>query len=73
MGSIKNKKIKVEIDRFSDGRLKLIVYFTPSSNFWVLENGTYSYVPTKEEIQLIKESLDAIDTYNLEKKGTEDD
>jgi len=58
------KSIKVEVDTFEDGRLKQVVRFTKSSNFWEHDDGTYTWVSTKEDIELLKKSLEAIDAYN---------
>lgn len=59
--------VKVEVSRFSDGRLKLLVCFTKDKNVWIHEDESFSYVPTKSEIDLIKDALDAIDNYNIDK------
>lgn len=42
----------------------MIVRFIQGSNFWIHEDGSCSYVPRKSEIELIKNSLDAIDAFN---------
>jgi hypothetical protein len=61
------KSIKIEVDTFGDGRLKHVVRFTKSSNFWEHDDGTYTWVPTKEEVEHLRESLEAIDAYNTAK------
>ena len=58
--------LKIEIRRLSDRRLLVVVHFVEDSNFWIHSNGTVSYVPKKSEIELMKESLDAIDSHNIE-------
>ena len=57
------------VRKFSDNRLMLLVFFTEGSNFWIHPDRTCSYVPKKDEIELIRESLDALDTYNALKKN----
>ena len=57
--------MKVEVERFSDGDLKLLVRFEPNSNFWK-ENLTW--VPTLEEIDRILKALLGIDVVNRWKK-----
>ena len=57
--------MKVEVERFYDGDLKLLVRFEPSGNFWK-ENLTW--VPTLEEIDRILKALLGIDVINRWKK-----
>ena len=57
--------MKVEVERFYDGDLKLLVRFEPSGNFWK-ENLTW--VPTLEEIDRILNALLGIDVINRWKK-----
>jgi len=45
----------------------MVVHFVEDSNFWINSNGSVSYVPRKTEVELIKESLQAVDNYNIEK------
>jgi hypothetical protein len=58
---------KVEVRMSSDGRLLMVVHFVEDSNFWINSNGSISYVPRKTEVELIKETLQAVDNYNIEK------
>lgn len=58
--------LKVEVRKSSDGRLLMVVHFVEDSNFWINSNGSVSYVPRKSEIELMKESLEAIDNHNIE-------
>ena len=58
---------KVEVRMSSDGRLLMVVHFVEDSNFWINSNGSVSYVPRKIEVELIRESLQAVDNYNVEK------
>lgn len=60
---------KVELRRFADGRLMLVVFFTESSNLWKHDNNTFSWVPSKQELELINGGLEAIDSYNIFKKN----
>jgi len=60
--------LKVEIRRFADGRLMMVLIFKEGSNFWIHGDGTCSYVPKKSELELIKESLEAVDSYNSQKE-----
>ena len=62
---------KVELDKFIDGDLKLVVNFAKGSNFWMRNDGTCSWVPKKSEVELIKEGLYAVDTYNVRKRKSE--
>lgn len=58
---------KFEIKLTPDGRrLLLVVWLSEGSNFWVHENGTYSYVPTEKEIETLRMTYEAIDAYNKE-------
>ena len=57
--------MKVEVERFYDGDLKLLVRFEPSGNFWK-ENLTW--VPTIKEIELILQILLGVDVINRWKK-----
>lgn len=55
-------KMKVEIHRFRDGRLQLLIRFEKDSNFRTRD---LTWVPRKEEVKLINESLQALDEYNI--------
>ena len=52
----------VIVKRFIDGRLKLLIRFEEDTNF---RTKTLTWVPRKDEIKLIDESLKAIDGYNV--------
>ena len=54
--------MKVEVERFIDGRLKVLVRFEEDTNF---RTKTLTWVPRKDEIKKIDESLKAIDGYNV--------
>jgi hypothetical protein len=62
--------MKVEVERFHDGDLKLLIRFEPSGNFWK-ENLTW--VPTLEEIDRIFNALLGIDVINRWKKYRRND
>ena len=61
--------VEVVVRKFRDNRLMLVVVFREGSNFWIYHNGSCSYVPRKSEIELIKESLEAVDTHNKLKQS----
>ena len=54
--------MKVEVRRFEDGRMMVTVVFEQTSNFWV--DSEISWVPTIEEVNLISDTLVAIDKAN---------
>jgi len=54
--------MQVLVKRFIDGRLKLLIRFEEDTNF---RAKTLTWVPRKNEIKLIDESLKAIDGYNV--------
>lgn len=54
--------MQVLVKRFIDGRLKLLIRFEEDTNF---RPKTLTWVPRKDEIKLIDESLKAIDGYNV--------
>jgi len=56
--------LKAEVNRFGNGKLQLRVRFEECTNFWVRD---LTWVPTKEEVRLIFEALDALDGYNTGK------
>lgn len=60
--------MKVEIARFSDGRLKVLIRFNAYSNFWIQDLETASWVPTLEEVAHIKEVIDLTNEHNEIKK-----
>jgi hypothetical protein len=53
--------MKVEVERFKDGRLMVKVVFEPDSTF---RKETLSWVPTYEEIDRISKTLTSIDKVN---------
>lgn len=59
--------MKIEIGRFRDGRLKVKWIFELGTNFWKHDDGSFSYVPTEEDICQILETYKAINEYNLKK------
>jgi hypothetical protein len=61
-------KLKIEISRFSDKRLMLLVRFFKGSNFRESDNESSTWVPKKEELQDLTEAMEAIDFYNIVKK-----
>ena len=58
--------MKVEVRRFKDGRMMVTVVFEQTSNFWI--DSEVSWVPTFEEVNLISDTLNAIDKANPERK-----
>jgi NTP pyrophosphatase (non-canonical NTP hydrolase) len=57
--------VRVEVQRFAHGRLKVLVRFEKSSNFWC--DREITWVPKKSEVSLIAETLEAVDEYNIGK------
>jgi len=57
--------MKVEIERFYDGSLKVLVRFEPNSSFW---KESLTWVPTVKEIELILNTLLGVDVVNRWKK-----
>ena len=53
--------MKVEIGKFYNGSLKVIVRFESNSNFWKED---LTWVPTEDEIKLIALTYLGIDTLN---------
>jgi len=53
--------MKVEVKTFSNGNLKVIVRFEPSSNFWKKD---LTWCPSLEEVKLPVQTLLSIDTMN---------
>ena len=58
----------IQIDRFSDGRLKLRVRFVRSPNFWFLSRDEADWVPSLEFPDRLKDAIQAIDEFNKKKK-----
>ena len=53
--------MKVEVKTFSNGNLKVIVRFEPTSNFWKKD---LTWCPSLEEVKLLVQTLLSIDTMN---------
>ena len=53
--------MRVEVDRFPNGNLKVIVRFEPTSNFWKKD---LTWCPSLEEVKLLVQTLLSIDTMN---------
>lgn len=53
--------MKVEVERFYEGDLKVLVRFESNSNFW---KETLTWVPTLKEIELIVLAVLGIDGIN---------
>lgn len=59
---------RIEIQTFSDGRLKVMMRFFESPNFWIDNNGEATWVPRFEEIEPLVETLCVINAHNEEKR-----
>jgi len=59
--------MKVEVERFKDGRLKVKVVFEQDSNF---RKESLSWVPTLEEVERIFKTLEGIDAVNIKNNDT---
>jgi hypothetical protein len=57
--------MEIRVKRFGDGRLKLVVYFGENRNFWRCSEDRFSWVPSKLDVNLIKDSLEALDSFNI--------
>jgi len=53
-----------EFSKFADGRLMVRVRFFINSNFWIHDMEQASWVPTLEEVNLLKEVLDIVNERN---------
>lgn len=53
--------MQIEVERFPNGNLKVIVRFEPSSNFWKKD---LTWCPSMAEIELLVHSLFAVDGIN---------
>lgn len=53
--------MKVEVEKFYNGNLKVKIVFEPSSNFWIKD---LTWVPTEKEIELILLTYLGIDGLN---------
>jgi len=64
-----SSRIRFEVKLVTNGNLKrllLVQWFAEGTNFWVHDNGTYSYVPTEQEIETSKMAYEAVDRFNKE-------
>jgi hypothetical protein len=61
-------KPTVEIARFVDGRLMVLIRFYAHSNFRIHDLESASWVPTLEELAHIKEVVDLTNEHNEIKK-----
>lgn len=59
----------VQLSKFPDGRLKLVIQFCRDSNFWILDSTRASWVPTLEEVEFLKETLDMTNEHNEIKRN----
>ena len=59
---------RIEIQTFSDGRLKVMMRFFKNSNFWINNNEEATWVPRFEEIEPLVETLCVINAHNEEKR-----
>jgi len=53
--------LRIEVERFPNGNLKVIVRFEPTSNFWKRD---LTWCPSFEEVKLLVQTLLSIDTMN---------
>jgi stage V sporulation protein SpoVS len=59
-------KPRVEVNSFSNGKLKVVVRFFQASNFWIHEQGEEAtWVPTFEELEMVDKTLKAINEFNI--------
>ena len=61
-------KPRYELERFPDKRLKLMVRFFQTSNFWINEEGEATWVPTFEEVEQLIEALLMTNFHNENKR-----
>jgi len=54
---IDRSSMKVEVEIFSDGRLKVLCRFRLCSNFWKDENDSFTYVPTLKQVRILSKTL----------------
>ncbi len=59
---------RFELERFPDKRLKLLVRFFETSNFWLTEDGEATWVPSLEEVEQLYETMIMTNSYNLHKR-----
>ena len=56
---------RFEVKLTPDGtRLLLVTWHVKGRNFWVHDDGTFSWVPTENDIKTIHKAYEAIDGYN---------
>jgi hypothetical protein len=61
--------IKVEVHRFFNGDLKLLVKAREGSNIWIIDEREIDWTPKISEVKLIKDALTAIDEFNVYKRS----
>jgi hypothetical protein len=57
-----------EIAKFADGRLMVRVRFQHSSNFWIHDLESASWVPRIDEVETLKEIVEVVNERNEIKK-----
>jgi hypothetical protein len=57
-----------EISKFADGRLMIRVRFSRNSNFWIHDSENATWVPTLEEVEMLKEAVEVANERNEIKK-----
>jgi hypothetical protein len=58
-----------EIAKFADGRLMIRVRFYRTSNFWIHDSEQATWVPTLEEVDILKEAVEIANERNEIKKA----
>ena len=58
---------RVEVAKFKDGRLKVLLRCKEGKNFWNEGNGEYTWCPELDTPTILVETLEAIDEYNNRK------
>ena len=66
---MKPLKTRFEFSKFPDGRLMIRVRFFQTSNFWIHDLEQATWVPTLEEVDLLKEVLDVTNERNEIKRA----
>jgi hypothetical protein len=62
-----NSETRFEVKLTPDGlRLLLVAWHVKGRNFWVHDNGTFSWVPTENDIKTLYKVYEAINSYNQE-------
>ena len=62
--------MKIEIERFPDGRLKLVKRYARTDRNFRIESDGASVVPKNAEVKLEREVLQAINLWNAMKRHT---